>query len=724
MQTPELLLQDLNAALRRLCGATHLLAESSLSNELKPVMRRLLVAEVFGATSIIAIGGSQGAGKTTLLRTIYDMNGEDAQWLHPNEGRGEKMPVLVLEEAGRKQVQGAIRCLKRGEGQNYQVVDEDVDAKVFQMAVSDPTPDELLPVLKVPQRFFSRPCQAWMLLPGYEKQDNDWQALMRQGLVAAAGCIIVTDETRMANKQQIDIVNDMMANELSHAQSLVVVSKTEGLRNHAERLNELRSTAQRVFGIAADQTSRIVFTGSDNADYVKEWQPILEKAIKSLTVSSGGNRQAQLARLEDVLTHDLGTLLNRISNKTDLFFHQKTGGEGGPKETVKSFLEAFNDARNSLRDKYQEEINKELNVHCELAWKNLQNWLVDNQEGWGNQIQEKFRGATESAQRIESQLSESWNSSGSILDRYTIALTRVTMKANIEPKKLIDVCVQNQLTVLQRMGYIDSQGKPIEWMESQEQDQHNRNLRILLNPKLNELGQLGKNCKRSIKLLPALTLEFSRLASLMPALVGGVESKSLNPLSQSDRENLINASVDQLGQGVDIGKTLLRSIATVLAVDVGTDGDVDVIPALKAAMGAGTAAATSGTAGAASAAGIGGPVVVGLVAVGYLACAALEGARRYDEKSRVMAHQMLMNIKDHHQQHFIRYFDELMNLTRERLLQSLHDRYHLDEHLMEQDRLTKAIADVSSLRRDLLDELGRSGRTTSLHNTDAEGALP
>lgn len=98
MQSPEILLQDMNAALRELYGAAQLLDDERLNAELPLVVRRLLLAEVLGTTSILAIGGSQGAGKATLVESLYALGGEDAQWLQP-KGRGEKIPMLVLEDA-------------------------------------------------------------------------------------------------------------------------------------------------------------------------------------------------------------------------------------------------------------------------------------------------------------------------------------------------------------------------------------------------------------------------------------------------------------------------------------------------------------------------------------------------------------------------------------------------------------------------------------------------
>jgi hypothetical protein len=250
LESPELLLQGLNAALRELRGAIDILDDSELSEQLAPAMRSLSLAEVLGKESIIAIGGAQGAGKTTLLRAIYQLEGPDAEWLKPNRGQGERMPVLVIEEQGRKTVEGYVRSLTKGPSDLYKVTEVPVSVEGFHRATRDPEPSELLPVLRVPQRFFQRSHQAWLLLPGYEKeerQNREWQRLMRQALVAASGCVIVTDETRMANQRQRDIVQDMLSKELGGSQTLVVISKTESLRSDLQAQQTLRDTAREVF---------------------------------------------------------------------------------------------------------------------------------------------------------------------------------------------------------------------------------------------------------------------------------------------------------------------------------------------------------------------------------------------------------------------------------------------------------------------------------------------
>lgn len=725
MQSPEILLQDLNAALRELRGAARLLDDERLDAELLPAIRRLLLAEVLGNTWIMAIGGSQGAGKTTLLSTLYQLTGEDAQWLLPNEGRGEKLPVLVLEDAAHKKVQGAIRQVRDlNKNGRYQLVEDDVDVKTFQKAVSDPDPEVLLPVLKVPQRYFGRSNQAWLLLPGYEPQDRKnkaWQELMRQALVAAAGCVIVTDETRMANQQQVEIVKDMMSNELSGAQPLVVISKTEAARGKPERLQELRSTAQKVFGVPE---GCVLCAGADDSGYVEEWLPLLKAAIEDFSLSGGGDRKAQLARLEEVLSRDLTRALNLIRNKSMLFFQQRDGSEGGPKEVLKNCLEAFDDARDALRSRYHDEVEQLLSEQFGPAWKSLQDRLIEDHEGIWNTITGIFGSVTENQQRIEADVNRAWCSAGSVLERHATAVARLTHQALGAPE---DTLCLPAGAPLQQLGYVDADQQPIRWQRPDQEDQ--KNLQLIFSGGMAtdgqaNTGQATKGFKGAVELLPALTLEYARAASLMPALVG-VNPDSLTLASNAERPDLIRHSVQQLGEGVELGQTVLRSIATVLAADVASDGDIDVIPALLGSAAASTAAegTAAGGAAASGAAAIGGigAAVVGVVAVGYLVHSAMQEVHRHNAQGRAIAQQLLINVKDYHQRHFMRHFDGLMNQVRLRLVQKMRERYRLDESLMEQDRLAKAVADSRALQRDLLDALGRSGRTVMLFNVEATG---
>jgi hypothetical protein len=732
MATPELLLRDLNAALRELRGAVTLLEDADeLNAQLLPVMRRLLLAEVMGKESIFAIGGSQGAGKTTLLNALYGLKGEGAQWLKPNEGQGECMPVLVVEESGRTKVEGAVRRLEEVAG-TYRVNEVALNLKDFHDAVRTPTPSDLLPVFKVPQRYFQRADQAWLLLPGYEsetRQNKEWQRLMRQALVASVGCIIVTDETRMANQEQVDIVKDMMDKELRKAQTLVTISKTEGTRGQPDRQRALRDTAQRVFGLTPERAARwVICTGVEDEDYVAEWLPMLSKQVEELALSGGGDRLAQLKRLETVLDQDLAALLTRVRVKADLWFRQREGGDGS-REVVQTCLEAFDDERDDLRAKYQMAVGRMLDRHYNEGWDAFKGRLEKDHEGLINHIKDFFRTASASRQLVEQSVSQAWQAPGVVLESYAEAvgqLTRQTLGAPEMPTREPETRARvPKDSPLQRLGYANANP----WKRPTKDDENN--LRILFGPPTQtgakdaaalEAGtgeRISCKLEDSVRLLPALGLEFARLGSLVPEAVG-VEGTTLTPADLSRRPDLIGQALQNLGTGVDLGRTVLRGIAAVLAVDVVANGELDVPGVLSSAVhGTATTAATGGTAAAGAVTGVG-AAVVALVTVGYLTYSAMREARQHDENALVAFQLLLRNIRDRHQEHFMHHFDDLMGKLRDRLRQAFRERYHLDQTLMEKDRLAKALADVRVLRRDLLDELGRSGRSLSIFLTSIE----
>ena len=160
MESPEIFLKELNSTLRRLRGASNVLANEEIDKKLLAVMRRLLLAEILGNEWIIAVGGSQGAGKTTLMSKIYDCG----DWLQGNEGRGEKLPVMIIETNEVTAPQGYVRRLQKSDiGDQLLIKDVLINVENFNQVITDPSAEDLLPVLKVPKRYFKRENQSLLL---------------------------------------------------------------------------------------------------------------------------------------------------------------------------------------------------------------------------------------------------------------------------------------------------------------------------------------------------------------------------------------------------------------------------------------------------------------------------------------------------------------------------------------------------------------------------------
>ena len=718
MQTPELLLKSLNNALRRLRGACTVLGNDELDDKLLDAMRRLLLAEILGDTWIVAMGGSQGAGKTTLMASMYDLRGDGPRWLQGNEGRGEKMPVLIQEVDGLAHPQGYVRRLVEDKSsKTFKLEDAIVDVDKFQRAVCDPDAEDLLPVLCVPRRYFKRENQAWLLLPGYEKQERSnrsWQELMRQALIGAGGCIIVTDETRMANQQQLEIVKDMLQNELRNCKPYIVISKTEAHRHNEKRLAELRTSAQSTFQVDAELAAKqIILSGTDDPSYVEEWMPLLVSAIDDLNFTGQSNRHLQMEHLSAIVGKDLSRVLNDIRSKSRLYFSSDRGGAGEGAQVLEDVLEKFDDAVESLREKHHKAVESIANAAFVAAAASMNQTLAADHEGFKNWLANAFNTTSETKVQMQALVSKSWQKAApTYFSAYSNALARLTSEklgrlseeGNREDSPEVPLLAQPQNLI--QLAYVHPSGQPVRYARLNQEVVSD--IRILLGNSSQEEEKVHQDASKqlgiSVALLPAITLEYSRLAFGMPE-VCGIKPDYSEPVG-GNGANHVADGVQSLQTGVDLGKTAIKSFAAVLAVDVVSDGDSDILGALSTPSTPGNEAPTFpvGVASMHPAA----IAVTAVVAAAYVTSVAVTRLRTFEREASAQAHNMLASVRDHHVEHMKTHFDNSMSLVRERVKEKIRARYRMDETLMEKDRLAAAIAEVSSITSDLRYELDAS----------------
>jgi signal recognition particle receptor subunit beta len=698
-----------------------------IDEELRPVMQRLLLAQVLGELSIIAVGGSQGAGKTTLLAKLYDLSCDESSWLNANEGRGEQLPVLILEDQNATTAQGYLRrfVLNQQTKQCELVEDPTKDAREFRKACGGADSDVLLPVLRVPPKFFADTRQALMLLPGYERATREnrlWQTMMRQVMIGSAGCVIVTDSTRLANQQQREILGDALQDDLKTLDTLVVVTKTEELASNADKLEAMRTIAAQTFDIA-EPDRRVITAGVTDADYVKQWLPPLEVAIRKLGASTIEHRNAQLGNLEETVGTDLGRVLSTVQSRARTYLARNDDSDSA-QAIVSRCLEAFDDSNRDLREKYRRQIEQMLRTRTGRAWDNLQERLKNNHEGVVEKIKGLFDTTTESHQKLQADVAGAWDHSGPVCDSFIQVVTALVEARLGAPALPIAANLTNDAAVPQRLGYADDKGNAVEWKKLS--DDTISDFKALF-CQVGEDTQIetSKALDANIRLLPALGLEYMRAASLLPGLVRLDEHGVQASLDGDLMTSLTNVR-GQLQAFQSETSTILKGLAVVMAIDFFADGEMNsVAPLLKvlglgaaqateaAATGATTAASTAATA--MTAVSAIGAVVATAATVGFLVYAGMREVRQYDNQVRSYAYAALQGIQDLHVRHFMSHFDDLMGHLRDRLSEGLRRRFKLDEVLMRQDRLAKAIADAKQYRLDLLDEIARSGKTLDIY---------
>ena len=710
MQSPEIFLQELNHALRRLRGACSTLGDEDIDRQLLAVMQRLLLAEVMDDDWILAVGGSQGAGKTTLMASLYDMHGDGPQWLQGNEGRGEKLPVLITESDDCKQPQGYVRRLVPDAASHGFRLDEVlVDVAEFERAIRDPQAGDLLPVLRVPRRYFQRDNQAWLLLPGYEKQDRTnqtWQQLMRQALVAAGGWIIVTDETRMATNQQLEIVKDKRTNELQGCQPTIVISKTEKYRHDLQKLAELRASAQATFALQPELAdTHIILSGADDPAYTEEWLPRLRKAIEALNFSGESNRHLQMSQLAALLGQDLTQVLNTIRSKARLYFNRHASHDVDGQQMLEEILNIFDDAAKELRADHQEKIRSLAGNAFVNAQNKLKELLSNNHEGFKNWLSTAFDTTSETSIKMQNLVQNAWRQGApKFFSDYASSLSGLTLGKLGEGSENTDAqqLDQEKAQPLIQLGYANANGQPLRF--STITPEIANNIRILLdNPRKESeliLGDSNKQLEVSVKLIPILSLEYARLLYTMQQM----ESHKANPspMDASSDRNVVAEGVENLQASVQLGKTAIKSLASLMAIDVLSDGDSDILGAMFGNMPTDTTGFTPAV-----------PLTLhplaiaatAVVASAYLTAKAVTGLRKIEKKASDQAHSMLLNVHDLHIAHLQKQFDNTMRVARTRIKETIRARYRMDETLMQKDRLTKAIADVKAITGDLRYEL-------------------
>lgn len=746
MQRPELLLKHLNRALRDLLGATSILHDDErLRSAMLPLMRRLMLAEVIGNQWMVAVGGSQGAGKTTLVRTLYNLQGEDARWLEPNEGRGEQLPILVQEDALCTRPQGVLRRFRATQDGGAELQDDPVDLATFAKATRGGDAQVMLPILKVPRRLFGHDQQALMLLPGYEtvRRDNrDWQETMRLTLVGAAGCILVTDPTRLANQQQGEIQRDLLPEELRASRPLVVVSKTEGSASDPHRQQELRHSAAEVFFPDEDSATaaeRVLCVGADDPAYVERWRPRIEEALRDMSAGSGADRQLQLARLARTLDQDLGQLLNRINSRAVLHLHGASGDSAAM--VLQDCMRAYDESVEDLRSDYQKTIRKLLEQQAGQAWRHLEQRLGADYEGLWNKAGRLLDTVSETHIRLRDEVEQAWEHPGELLPRYVDAIRDLSGPRRLLPSRTSPEAIgQTPTTVLHQLGYVDGQGSPVTQPKTRlTEEKTHTNLRVLLQGRTEHgVTELAEDTLHgTVQLLPRMALEYSRVAAALPVLIG-LQAQAAG-LPESDVLGALRQVEQQFGQFREVSGSLLKGLGAMLAIDVAADAHFDLIGAIGSVFGFGSAGATTvttvatGTAAGTvtttpvvvmgAGAGAVAAAAVGVVAIGFIAHSAVREVRRHDNEVRQVTQAMLDNIHDQHMVHFMTRFDDLMRQLRRHLESSMRRRYLLDVRLMEHDRLACALADTRTFQRDLLDALSRSGQSLTLFHAETDHAL-
>lgn len=711
--TPEAYLKTLVRQLNSVNVATGYLPEEEREEfvpELHQALRACQMISLIYGHTVIAVAGSQGAGKTTLIRELY---GLDGTWLAGNEGQGERVPVMVLEDEAVTAPQGFL----------YRWTDEvgtagmrgtPVSSAAFGNATRAWGGNTLeLPVLRVPVRHAGGRSKAgFMLLPGYEEindRNEAWQAFMRLALVAASACVLVTDGSLLAQHHDTILV-DLKEQQLAGVEPVIAIAKTEKMAE--ERRAELRATAAARFGVPEE---RAICTGSGNA---ADWEAPLLAALERHGGVGAETRVRQLQDLEK-LGRMVGIVVNEARRAVRTSADLSDGGE-----TLRDVLKELEDAIVMTRSRYENELSKALGSVAKFAGEAARADYIAAEAGWSNagrQVAEwaslaSHKSEQRAADRLRTAVQDAGGGAG-------FARTHAELLAGLASDSLALALVRPAPA---NEALIEHAGTP-----SAESLATLRMLVTARPPATTDLDLMqAQSLRREIRQLPGIAAGY---LSAMQTVVAA----SPTPEKLSGLPELLQEGTDTIQSMNGLTKGLLKAVAAVLVVDA-ADGEIDSIAGLVngiastigsagaafsgAAAGtvaaeaatAGTVAGTVGT-GAASSGAAAGTAAAGATTGGTVAAAVATGATialaagavayagvevlsrhqtRGAEQARTAA---IVAIRDQKTRHLAA-FDEMMEWLKERVSERLRLMLRLDETLGHRLRAEIAINDLKNTR--------------------------
>jgi hypothetical protein len=429
--TPEAYLATLVRCLKTVDAATTYLEEvarSDFRDDLRRAVRDCQMTGLLYDHTLVAIAGDQGAGKTRLMRLLYDL---DTAWLDDNAGRGEYLPVLVLEDPGIVEVHG---CIYRWNDETNpgEPRGEAVTAENFQKAVRNWMGDVLeLPVLRVPERYFGgHKNRGFLLLPGYERitaKNRPWQDFMRLALVASTACVLVTNGGLLA-QQQDAIRTDLQKNQLAGVQPVIAITGTETMS--ADRQEQLRATAAERFQVPL---SGVICTGIGDPEYEKKVRASILNALSQQGGVGLGARQRQLEDLEE-LSLQIGTVVSEARQAV-----RSSRDDQPEKQEIRlDIMEDLDKAIEAARGDYKRSLEQKLDSVEQQALKIAKEDFDETETGWGARLRDAKDFFTmqsgQAEDRMHSRLQSALDASGG---GAAFAPTHAALLADLSRQKLV-----------------------------------------------------------------------------------------------------------------------------------------------------------------------------------------------------------------------------------------------------------------------------------------------
>lgn len=276
-------------------GDTALEQAYEKAKELENSIRKLKIASMMENKTLICVAGMQGAGKTTLMKNFYGLKGDA---LSIELGRGERIPVLITETDVTAPVMNAIR-IQRNEAGEYAAVECRMEASEFVHASKGEDSSILYLEMFVPYRHTYNSAVSFMLLPGFEKNNDYWRELINFAVNSSDAAVFAFDEARFSqgdNFEQLKKLTERFGNNIIYA-----ITQSDASKDDNE---EVRQSCIRALAIPQENADRVVCTGQyDDEKKNEAWIEKLKNAIERYASTADQSARDNTRYLYDEVEH-------------------------------------------------------------------------------------------------------------------------------------------------------------------------------------------------------------------------------------------------------------------------------------------------------------------------------------------------------------------------------------------------------------------------------------
>lgn len=265
------------------------------AKELENSIRKLKIASLMENKTLICVAGMQGAGKTTLMKNFYGLKGDA---LSIELGRGERIPVLITETDVTAPVMNAIRIQKNEAGE-YAAVECNMEANEFAHASKGEDNSILYLEMFVPYRHTYNSAVSFMLLPGFEKNNDYWRELINFAVNSSDAAVFAFDESRFSqgdNFEQLKKLTERFGNNIIYA-----ITQSDASKDDNE---EVRQSCIKALEIPQANADRVVCTGQyDDEKKNEAWIEKLKNAIERYASTTDQSARDNARYLYDEVEH-------------------------------------------------------------------------------------------------------------------------------------------------------------------------------------------------------------------------------------------------------------------------------------------------------------------------------------------------------------------------------------------------------------------------------------